>query len=166
MLQKKIAMVGAPGVGKTSLVRRFVESLFDDRYLTTIGVKVDKKDVSLGDEQMRLMLWDIAGAERGFLPGSYLRGAAGYLLVVDGTRPDTVQDAIDIAAQVRRDVGPIPSVAVINKIDLADEQAITPDDLARLEDGHALLVRTSAKTGEGVEEAFLTLARRLVDAAR
>jgi small GTP-binding protein len=66
VIQKKIALLGAPGVGKTSLVRRFVESLFDEKYLTTIGVKVDKKTVQVRGQDVLLMIWDIAGAEESF----------------------------------------------------------------------------------------------------
>jgi small GTP-binding protein len=161
VIQKKIALVGAPGVGKTSLVRRFVESVFDDRYLTTIGVKVDKKDVHAGDVPLRLMLWDIAGAEDGFIPSSYIRGAAGYLLVMDGTRPDSLQPALDIVAQIDRDLGVLPAVAILNKCDLADAWCVSPGDLAPINARGTSLVRTSAKTGEGVEEAFLALASRL-----
>src|SRR5262245_46833593 len=87
VIQKKLVLLGAPGVGKTSLVRRFVESLFDDKYLTTIGVKVDKKQLQVAGNDLLMMLWDIAGAEEKFsVPSSYVRGAAGMLLVVDGTR--------------------------------------------------------------------------------
>lgn len=161
MLQKKIALVGAPGVGKTSLVRRFVESLFDDRYLTTIGVKVDKKDVVAGSVPLRLMLWDIAGAEDGFIPSSYIRGAAGYLLVIDGTRPESVQPALDIVAQIERDLGPLPAVVVLNKSDLVEAWRLSPADLAPINAQEALVVRTSAKTGDGVEAAFEALALRL-----
>ena len=67
MIQKKVALLGAPGVGKTSLVRRFVESLFDESYLRTIGVKIDKKRVSVGGQDVTLMLWDVAGAEERFM---------------------------------------------------------------------------------------------------
>jgi small GTP-binding protein len=161
VIQKKIALVGAPGVGKTSLVRRFVESLFDDRYLTTIGVKVDRKDVTVGNVPLRLMLWDIAGAEDGFIPSSYIRGAAGYLLVIDGTRPASLQAALDIVAQIDRDLGPLPAVAVLNKCDLADAWCLSLDELAPIDALSTAVVRTSAKTGEGVEDAFLALAARL-----
>lgn len=160
MLQKKVALVGAPGVGKTSLVRRFVDQLFDDRYLTTIGVKVDKKDVDLGGETLRLMLWDVAGAEEGFIPTSYVRGSAGYVLVLDGTRPDTLQAGLDVAAAIERDLGAVPSVTVINKLDLMDDWCLSAGDLARL-DARASTHRTSAKSGEGVEEMFVALAHLL-----
>ena len=87
MLQKKICMLGGFGVGKTSLVSRFVSSMFSDKYLTTVGVKVDKKTVPIDSGEMTLMLWDIYGQDEfQTVRDSYLRGASGYLLVADGTR--------------------------------------------------------------------------------
>ena len=154
----KIALVGAPGVGKTSLVRRFVDSLFDDRYLTTIGVKVDKKQVRVGAEDVTLMIWDIAGAEDRFsVPSSYLKGAAGYLLVVDGTRLDTLDTAAALVAQVEHDVAELPFVMVLNKKDLPDWRGDANELSARC----VAIVPSSAKTGDGVDEAFQRLAAAL-----
>jgi small GTP-binding protein len=163
VIQKKVALLGAPGVGKTSLVRRFVESLFDDAYLTTIGVKIDKKLVSVGGQDVTLMLWDVAGAEERFaVPSSYVRGAAGYLLVADGTRPETVVTAGEIVDQIARDVGPIPHVLVLNKADLVDDWRVVDGEVpgGPVAPVHAL--RASAKTGEGVDEAFMRLAAALI----
>jgi small GTP-binding protein len=86
MTQKKICMLGSFSVGKTSLVARYVSSVFSDKYLTTVGVKIDKKTVAVDGADVTLLLWDIYG-EDDFqkLRMSYLRGASGYLLVVDGT---------------------------------------------------------------------------------
>jgi small GTP-binding protein len=160
VIQKKIALLGAPGVGKTSLVRRFVESIFDERYLTTIGVKIDKKAVQVGGRDVQLMIWDVAGAEETFgVPSSYIRGAAGYLLVVDGTRPRTVEMALEVVEQVRQDVASLPFVLVANKADLADRWVVQESDLAPLLGAGAItLLRTSALSGEGVDDAFHRLA--------
>ena len=92
MLQKKICMLGAYAVGKTSLVSRFVKSLFSDKYHSSVGVKVDKKTVALGQEQMDLLLWDLYGEDEfQKLQQSYLRGSSGYVLAVDGTRRETAR---------------------------------------------------------------------------
>ena len=161
-MQKKVALLGAPGVGKTSLVRRFVESLFDETYLTTIGVKVDKKVVHAGGQDVTLMLWDIAGAEERFsVPSAYVRGAAGYLLVADGTRPETLAVAADIVAQVEREVGSLPYVLVLNKSDLAEQWRIA-DEALPVGGRQVDVLRASAKTGESVEQAFLALTTALV----
>jgi small GTP-binding protein len=162
VIQRKVAMLGAPGVGKTSLVRQFVLSLFDDQYLTTIGVKVDKKQLQVRGEDTLLMLWDVAGAEaQAGVPMSYVRGASGYLLVVDPTRPATLEIAADIGAQIARDLGPLPHVLVLNKADLADQWQLDDEALARSAPASLATVRTSARTGAGVEQAFTTLAEAL-----
>ena len=94
MIQKKICMLGGFGVGKTSLVSRFVHSIFSDKYLTTVGVKIEKKSVDLG-ARSRSDHWDLHG-EDDFqkVRMSYLRGASGYLLVADGTRRATLDTAL------------------------------------------------------------------------
>jgi small GTP-binding protein len=163
VIQKKLVLLGAPGVGKTSLVRRFVERLFDDKYLTTIGVKVDKKQVQVNGTDLLMMLWDVAGAEETFsVPSSYVRGAAGIIVVIDGTRPHTVGTAADLIDQVHRDVGAVPVVIVLNKTDLSEEWKIGDADLDTVRAGGRPIVRASAKTGAGVEEAFLAIAAAMV----
>ena len=85
MLQKKICMLGGFSVGKTSLVKRYVESVFSETYLTTVGVKIDKKTVNLDDRAVTLILWDVAGEDDiSTVRMTYLRGCAGYVLVADG----------------------------------------------------------------------------------
>ena len=165
MIQKKICMLGATGVGKTSLVSRFVLSLFSDTYLTTIGVKVDKKAIAVDGRDVTLMLWDIYGEDEfQTVRPSYLRGASGYLLVADGTRAatlDTVRSLQKTAAGV---VGDVPFVLVLNKADLADDWRVDDRALWKLAEQGWTVIRTSAKTGEGVEDAFVKLARRMVAA--
>src|SRR5215211_7084781 len=93
VVQKKICMLGGFSVGKTSLVKRFVESVFSETYLTTVGVKIDKKTVDLGERAVNLILWDVAGEDdisAVRMSYYYLRGCAGYVLVADGTRPSTL----------------------------------------------------------------------------
>lgn len=162
MLQKKICLLGAFGVGKTSLVRRFVDTIFSDAYLTTVGVKIDKKLVTVGTEQMALILWDIAGEDEiSAVRVSYLRGAAGYLLVVDGTRPETLDTAVSIQSRIGAEIGGVPFVALLNKADLQEDWAIPMERIQILEAAGWTFRRTSAKTGFGVEETFQELAGRL-----
>src|SRR4029453_5402347 len=97
MIQKKVCMLGATGVGKTSLVSRFVTSVFSEKYLTTVGVKGDKKTLSGDGGDVTLLLWDIYGQDEfQTVRSSYLRGASGYLLVADGTRQLTLDTARDL----------------------------------------------------------------------
>lgn len=162
MLQRKICLLGAFGVGKTSLVRRFVDTIFSDTYLTTVGVKIDKKVIPVGAEQLALILWDIAGEDEvAAVRVSYLRGAAGYLLVVDGTRPETLATAESIQGRITAELGAVPFLVLLNKADLAQDWALPPERIEALEAAGWLFRRTSAKTGMGVEEAFQELAARL-----
>ena len=116
MLQKKICMLGSFSVGKTSLVRRYVESIFSDAYQTSIGVKIDKKVVRAGDEDGTLVLWDIHGEDvYQKIRMSYLRGMSGYLLVVDGTRRQTLDDAMALNERVIQEAGKVPAVDVYKR---------------------------------------------------
>lgn len=163
MIQKKVAMLGMYAVGKTSLVRRFVSSVFDEKYLTTIGVKVDKKTLKIENEDVTLMLWDIAGAEDNFtVPTSYIRGAAGYLLVIDGTRAVTLERSLELVEQIENSVGKLPFVAVLNKVDLEDQWELKEEHLEKLKALGCPVIRGSAATGEGVEEAFLGLVGQIL----
>ncbi len=163
MIQKKICMLGATGVGKTSLVSRYVLSLFSDTYMTTIGVKVDKKNVTVDGQDVMLMLWDIYGEDEfQTVRTSYLKGASGYLLVADGTRPLTVDMAQQLHTKASSVVGKAPFILVLNKADLSEQWHLDDRAIWRLvEDGWSV-VRTSAKTGEGVEDAFTKLTRRIL----
>lgn len=163
VIQKKIALLGAPGVGKTSLVRQFVQSVFDEKYLTTLGVKVDKKLVAVGEQDLMLMLWDVGGAEERFaIPTSYIRNSAGYVLVVDGTRPDTLERGLEIVEQVDGEIARLPFVLALNKVDLTEDWRLQEADLGAVQARACPILRTSAKTGAGVEEAFLQLAKLIV----
>ena len=163
MIQKKVALLGAPGVGKTSLVRRFVESLFDEAYLTTIGVKVDKRLVTAGGPGRHV---DAVGRRWGRraipVPGSYVKGTAGYLLVADGTRPETLTPASRSWSRWRARSARCRYVLVLNKADLADRWCVQDTNLGGATPKQVDVVRTSAKTGEGVEDAFLQLATAIL----
>lgn len=164
MLQKKVCMLGSFAVGKTSLVRRFVESIFSDNYLTTVGVKIDKKVLRAGEQDITLMLWDLYG-EDSFqkLRMSYLRGASGYLLVADGTRSATLDKTLAIREEAQKALGPTRFVLVLNKSDLAEQWEIEPEKERELAGRGWNVIRTSAKTGEGVELAFSTLAEAMLE---
>ena len=162
-LQKKICMLGAFSVGKTSLVKRFVQSVFSETYLTTVGVKIDKKTVELSGRAVNLILWDLAGEDDvNALRLSYLRGAAGYVLVADGTRPATLDVAISLRERVEADYGPLPSVLLLNKNDLVGQWAIADSHMDSLRSSGWWVRPSSARSGEGVEDAFLDLAVRTV----
>jgi len=164
MLQKKVCMLGSFAVGKTSLVRRFVESIFSESYLTTVGVKVDKKVIRAGEQEVTMMLWDIAGHD-GLqnLRMSYLNGASGLLLVADGTRRDTLAAAIAIREEAKIVAASAAFVLAINKTDLAHDWEIDSQEENELVSRGWKVVRTSAKTGDGVERAFESLALAMLE---
>lgn len=166
-VQKKVCVLGAFAVGKTSLVGRFVKNVFDERYLTTVGVKIDRKDVEAGDETVRMVLWDIQGEdELQPIRPSYMKGASGCLLVVDGTRPETLDVARRLKVWGQANAGDIPFLMLLNKSDLTAEWALQDGDLQGDGRPGCRVIATSAKTGEGVEEAFRILAEKMIDRAR
>lgn len=156
-------MLGAFSVGKTSLVEQFVHSIFTDKYLSTVGVKISKKVLSLDGRDATLVLWDMEGKDLyADINLSYLRGAMGYFVVVDGLRKETVRTALDIHALAREKIGPLPCFFLFNKADLESEWEITADLMAEVEASGVPVLRTSAKTGQGVEEAFTGLAKAML----
>lgn len=164
MIQKKICMVGAFAVGKTSLVRRFVKSMFDERYLTTVGVKIDKKIIRIRDTDVMIMLWDLEGQDSFHnVRTSYMRGASGYFVVADGTNRNTLDIAEDLQRRVEKAIGKVPYLFLINKADLSENWEIVEDDLQTLSRTGVRVQLTSAKTGEGVEEAFRALVERMLE---
>ena len=167
MIQKKICLLGGFGVGKTSLVSQYVHSIFSDKYLTTIGVKIEKKSVSLPDIRVELVIWDIHGHDDfQKLRVSYLRGASGYLLVADGTRRTTLDTVMEVQRLAEETLGRVPFILALNKADLRAQWEI---DEATIDDRRAAgwqVLETSAKTGEMVDGAFKMLARDMVVVAK
>ncbi|HNZ25900.1 MAG TPA: Rab family GTPase [Spirochaetota bacterium] len=162
MLKKKICLLGSFSVGKTSLVSRYVYSIFSEKYLTTIGVKIDKKSINVDDTDVDLIIWDLEGkADYKDITRNYFRGASGALLVVDGTRIDTLKSAIELKDRVVETTGEIPFVFVLNKVDLEDEWEINDKALGEINAKYSV-IKTSAKTGFGVESAFQTITKMML----
>lgn len=163
ILQKKVCLLGDFGVGKTSLVGRFVNNEFSDKYLTTVGVKMDTKLIAVNDElSVKLIIWDIAGENSlKKISQTYLRGAAGFLLVLDGTRINTLDSALDMKHGIRELLGEIPFVILLNKTDLTTQWELKATHIERLNAPQEQIFFTSAKSGEQVEEAFSALSHAL-----
>jgi small GTP-binding protein len=167
-VSKKVCLLGDFAVGKTSLVRRFVYALFDDKYISTIGVKVSRKTVALprGDEvvELTLMLWDLAGSEAfSRVRASYMRGAVGAVLVCDVTRPETLDGLLTCVQDLRGLSPDAKFVFAGNKSDLEDQQQFTLEDIERVAaDLGAPCYLTSAKTGMGVEALFRHLGQMVI----
>jgi len=163
MLEKKICMLGTLAVGKTSLVRRFIEGIYSEGYQTSIGVKVDKKSVREAGQEVKLVLWDIFGEDRfQKVQASYWRGMFGYLLVADGTRRNTLDEALALNQRVTDTGLKVPEILLVNKADLADQWEIGDDRLAQLTQSGWEIMRTSAKTGENVDAAFSRLTLKML----
>jgi small GTP-binding protein len=164
MLQKKICMVGSFATGKTSLVSQFVRSIFSEKYQTTVGVKIDKKTINIQDKDINLILWDIHGEDEfQKIRMSYLRGSSGYLLVVDGTRKNTLEKALSLQTKVEESIGNVPFILIVNKSDIIDDWEINNQDIQQLAQQNWTVIKTSAKTGSGVEEVFQALAQQILE---
>ncbi len=171
-LVKKVCLIGDPGVGKTSLIRRFVLDLFDDTYLTTIGAKVTKKTIGVDVPErdlhinLSLMIWDVAGQkEYKLFHEMYLKGMEGVLAVADLTRMnifDSLKAAIHMADRTALNT---PMIFLLNKCDLAELSSIDLKDVRTLASQRDVpVLATSAKTGMNVELVFDQLGRMVAGA--
>lgn len=165
-VQKKICMLGAYSVGKTSLVSQYVNSIFSEKYTTTIGVKIDKKQLEVGNSILSMILWDVYGEDnhQSVMP-SYLRGMTGYILVVDPTRQSTLDSTQALHAMVKKTVGDVPFVLALNKCDIKDQWVDSLDSLDELKASAVGWFETSAKTDTGVDPLFESLANALLASA-
>ena len=156
MIRKKILLLGDFHVGKTSLIRRYVDNSFDDSYLTTIGVKISKKELTLEGEICELLIWDIEGAtpHKAILQ-NYLRGASGAIFVADVIRDETIEGLSEHIENFLSVNPGAPYVVGYNKVDLLTSLQHDAFDL----DEYTFLV--SAKDDLNVETLFMTLAKRI-----
>ncbi len=159
MIRAKVCMLGAYAVGKTSLVQRYVQGIFRDVYQTTVGVHIHKHETTVEEREVTLMLWDIHGEDDlQEVRRSYIVGSAGYLLVADGTRPATLEVALQLHERAISVVGDVPFALLLNKADLTERWDLDDDRLDALRAAGVLVRRTSAKDGSGVVAAFEDLA--------
>ena len=163
MQTAKICVIGDFAVGKTSTTVRFVDNVFSDKYLTTVGVKIDTRTVTTADGELKLVIWDVAGTDRfSTIEFAYTRGSAGFILVADGTRAATLDSALGLQADLTAAHGELPFVALLNKSDLSDQWQIDDDALTRSQTAGVEWIRTSAKTGENVDKAIHSLAEAIM----
>jgi len=164
VINKKICMIGDFSVGKTSLTARFVNNIFSEKYHSTVGVKVDSKEIDIDDDTvLKMMVWDVAGKETfTTLDDTYLRGASGYLLVADGTRSNTFETAHKLHDHMYNLFGEIPFCMLINKCDLTDQWGAARKEIESIKSIGWDYFETSAKSGNNVEAAFQQLGLKLL----
>lgn len=159
-VSKKVVLTGHYGVGKTSLVRRFVHNKFSELYLTTIGVSIEKKSVELDAITLNLIIWDVAGEkDQRRVPESYFLGAHGIMYVFDLSRPSSWETLETDMENMKKKYPKVPVLVLGNKVDLLEEEALEAIK-TRLKGKYAYL--TSALSGEWVEEAFIDLGRKMI----
>ena len=177
LVAKKICLVGDFAVGKTSLIRRFVDNQFSDRYLSTVGVKISRKLVTIlangspDSQQLQLLIWDIEGKTKfkAIIP-NYLKGAHGVIIAADITRQETVQHISEHLALVTTTIpSPVKIVLALNKSDLCTGEKLAQWKqlpLIKKLSEHPPVIGTyftSAKTGVYVNDIFQKLAQSLLD---
>ncbi len=157
---KKIVLVGHFGVGKSSLIRRFVKNSFSDDYLVTVGVHIVKKTVQINNDEITLIIWDIEGKEdMQKLRPSFLLGTSGFIYVFDATRESTYINLSDEINYIETHYPKINLLTVANKIDLIEKNTFI-----KIAENNKLKIDyfSSAKTGENVELIFNDLAKNLI----
>jgi small GTP-binding protein len=161
-ITRKICMLGDFGVGKTSLVERFVKQAFSAKYQTTVGVQIHTKIIERPERNLKLVLWDVAG--KNALDGvrlSYLQGAGGVIVVADGTREATLRSALYVLMQARQETrADLPAVLLVNKLDRLNDWEVTPAALLEIRKSLPVF-EASALSGEGVALGFDSLCDRL-----
>jgi small GTP-binding protein len=161
---KKIILIGDGGVGKTTLIRKFVYDMFDDKYIATIGTKVSKKKVVFpeGNLDVNLMVWDVQGQRNDPLLTRYFAGAEGALFVCDVTRFQTFENLPEWIKDFELVCGKVPMIILGNKSDLVDNAQFGEGELGALAARYnAKAFLTSAKTGANVESSFKDIARAI-----
>lgn len=156
MFAYKIVMVGDFGVGKTSLVKRFVDNSFSEEYLSSIGVSMSKKQLqSSAGKESTMILWDIEG-ETEYKPifKQYLMGAKAFIIVSDLTRPETVENIqkhIKLCLESSKDA---PIAIALNKADLEIRVEKSLEEIQELSENIISIHKTSAKNGDEVSDIF------------
>ncbi len=162
----KIILVGDYGVGKSTSIHRFVEDKFKENYIPTLGVQVSKKSFDIGEDNVELMIWDLAGQDRYLMIRQrFYTGTQGILMLYDITRKSSLDHINRWYKEVIKHTGPIPIVLIGNKIDLEDKREVSNDDVNGILQENNIDVKfkieTSAKDGFKTNEAFLFLVKHL-----
>lgn len=158
MVAKKVLLVGNFGVGKTSLIRRFVLNEFSEDYISTIGVRVSSKIISLNNEEVKLLIWDVAGTKDDEkVPKAYFLGASAAMYVFDLSREETYTN-LKNQLKIIYELSGLKEVTLVgNKKDL-----LSSEEILKVIESISIPVDviTSAKEDDNVEDAFIQLTRQ------
>ena len=154
--QYKIIVAGDGGVGKTTLILKYTEKRFRESYIPTIGVQWTVKNVQIGEDAYKLILWDVAGQDKfRSMRANFYEGSQAAIIVFDVTNPISFDHVENWIQEVQENCGKIPYIILGNKIDLVERRRIFPETLEPLLKRMNLpYFETSAKTGENVINMF------------
>lgn len=164
MIKKKVVMLGSFAVGKTSLVQRFVNSIFSEKYHTTIGVKIDQKIIDIDGTIVNLLLWDIHGEDDyQKIKPAYIMGSSGCFIIIDGTRRSTLDIGKELIETAKKTAPASHIIILINKSDLKEDWEINDDDINNLKSQGFEIFETSAKTDDSVELVFTRISQLMLN---
>ena len=162
----KVLTIGESGVGKTAIMKRYVENKYPKQHLSTIGVDYLSKDLRIGNNKIKLRVWDTAGQERyRNITSHEYKDADGIALVFDVTDEGSFNQITDWIEQIDTNANrdEISIILIGNKIDLKDERLVEKEKGEEMAEKLKIkYFETSAKTGEGINEAFEYLAKHIL----
>ena len=162
----KVLLLGNSDVGKSSLLLRFVDSVWNDSFVPTIGVDFKVKTVEIGEKKVKMQIWDTAGQERfRNVVSTYFRGSNGILLIYDITNKDSFKNLESWLIEIEKSASEnVLKILIGNKSDLEDEREISKEEGQAFANRNGMqFIETSAKLDTNVSEAFHTLGKLMIE---